>query len=159
MRRPPTSSRRPVKGTAMKALILKLLDKTFWKFILVGIVNTLVGTGIMFLLHSILPESDWAYWVSSAANYVVGSIVSYFLNKYYTFQNKSKSIRTVVRFVINITVCYLLAYGIAKPVMAKILSFTTENLQQKGAMLVGMGLFVILNYLGQRFFAFKEEEE
>ena len=65
-----------------------MLDITFWKFVLVGSVNTLVGTGVMFAAYNLLHLS---YWVSSASNYVVGSIVSYFLNKYFTFQNKERS--------------------------------------------------------------------
>ena len=69
----------------MKEKILKVLDITFWKFILVGIVNTLVGTTVMFTAYNVFHLS---YWISSAANYVVGSIVSYFLNKYFTFQDR-----------------------------------------------------------------------
>ena len=34
-------------------MLRKLLDKTFWKFILVGVVNTLFGTGIMFLFYNV----------------------------------------------------------------------------------------------------------
>ena len=79
-------------------------DVTMIKFILVGIVNTAVGMGTMFICYNFFHLS---YWISSASNYVVGSIVSYFLNKYFTFQNKSKSMKTVVKFIINITVCYL----------------------------------------------------
>jgi hypothetical protein len=30
--------------------------------------------------------------------------------------------------------------------------------QENGAMVAGMGFFVCLNYLGQRFFAFRERE-
>ena len=56
----------------------------------------------------------------------------------------------------NITVCYLIAYGVAKPLVAHVLSGQTVTIQENGAMLVGMVLFVILNYLGQRFFAFKK---
>jgi hypothetical protein len=67
----------------------RLFDRTFWKFILVGIINTLVGTGVMFALYNLLHQS---YWFSSAANYVTGSIVSFFLNKYFTFQNSEHSI-------------------------------------------------------------------
>ena len=72
----------------MKEKIKNMLDITFWKFVLVGIVNTLVGTGVMFAAYNLL---HLTYWVSSASNYVVGSIVSYFLNKYFTFQNKERS--------------------------------------------------------------------
>ena len=41
-----------------------MLDITFWKFVLVGIVNTLVGTGVMFAAYNLLHLS---YWVSSAS--------------------------------------------------------------------------------------------
>ena len=136
-------------------MIKKLLDKTFWKFILVGIINTIVGTGVMFLCYNVL---HFNYWVSSAMNYIIGSIVSYFLNKYFTFQNKQRSWKIVVKFIVNISVCYLIAYGVAKPVVAHILSGQSVTIQENGAMLVGMCLFVGLNYLGQRFFAFKKEE-
>lgn len=136
-------------------MIRKLFDITFWKFILVGIVNTLVGTAVMFGCYNLL---HFSYWVSSAANYVVGSVVSYFLNKNFTFRNKSKDPMVLVRFVVNITVCYLLAYGIAKPLVRRILSGSSVSIQENGAMLVGMCLFVGLNYLGQRFFAFREKE-
>ena len=65
--------------------IQQLLDATFWKFVLVGIVNTAVGTTVMFVAYNAL---HFSYWVSSASNYVIGSIVSYFLNKYFTSKIK-----------------------------------------------------------------------
>ena len=99
----------------MKDKIKNILDVTFWKFVLVGIVNTLVGTAVMFAAYNVLHLS---YWISSASNYVVGSIVSYFLNKYFTFQNKEKSWKQLVKFALNITVCYLVAYGLAKPLVS-----------------------------------------
>ncbi len=135
-------------------MLKKILDKTFWKFILVGIINTLVGTTVMFVSYNVFHLN---YWISSALNYIIGSVVSYFLNKYYTFQDKKKSWKTVAKFILNISVCYLLAYGIAKPLTAMILSGFSKSIQENGAMLVGMGLFVILNYFGQRFFAFKKD--
>ena len=132
-----------------------MIDKTMIRFVLVGIINTLVGTAVMFSFYNIF---HFSYLVSSAANYIVGSVVSYFLNKYYTFENKERNWRIVVRFIINISVCYLLAYGIAKPLVAKLLSSMPVTVQENGAMVVGMGLFVVLNYTGQRYFAFKKSE-
>jgi len=75
----------------------------------------------------------------------------------YTFEVKERSWRFLLRFVLNITVCYLIAYGVAKPLVRSILSGCSVKLQENGAMLVGMGLFVMLNYIGQRFFAFKQD--
>lgn len=137
-------------------IVTKLIDKSLPKFLLVGIVNTIVGTAVMFGLYNL---AGCDYWISSAANYIVGSIVSYFLNKYFTFQNYEKSWKQVGKFVLNITICYLLAYGLAKPAVLWIFSGLSTSLKENIAMLAGMGLFVIFNYLGQRFFAFRESTD
>ena len=117
-----------------------LLDKTFVRFLMVGVVNTLFGTAIMFVFYNVFHLS---YWISSASNYFFGSILSYFLNRYFTFQNRSRGWRTVVRFTVNITVCYLAAYGLAKPLVRWALSGAGKTIQENGAMLVGMCLFVM----------------
>ena len=137
----------------MKEKLQKILDITFWKFVLVGIINTLVGTTVMFVAYNLL---NFSYWVSSASNYVVGSIVSYFLNKYFTFQNNEKSLGQLLKFILNITVCYLLAYGLAKPVVSWILQNQSRSIQDNCSMLVGMGAFVVFNYIGQRLIVFKK---
>ncbi|MBR6951276.1 MAG: GtrA family protein [Oscillospiraceae bacterium] len=137
-------------------MIKKLFDRTFWKFILVGLVNTAIGSGIMFLLYNVFHCS---YWISSAANYVIGSIVSFFLNKNFTFQHKGYNWKVILKFIINIAVCYLIAYGIAKPLAVRILEGQSKNLQENIAMLVGMCIFVGLNYLSQRFIVFKKNKE
>ena len=129
-----------------------LFDKTVIKFLAVGVVNTLVGCGTMFLLYNL---AHCSYWVSSAANYVVGGIVSFFLNKYFTFQSKTWEWSQVWKFTANVTVCYLLGYGLAKPLALHLLAGQAVHVQENAAMLVGMCLYTGLNYLGQRFFAFK----
>ena len=92
----------------------KLIDITALKFILVGMINTLVGTIVMFVLYNVFYAG---YWLSSAANYIVGSVVSSILNKHFTFRNNEKSVFMIVKFVVNISICYLIAYGIEKPVV------------------------------------------
>ena len=134
--------------------IRKVLDITFWKFILVGIANTLFGTAIMFIFYNVCHMS---YWISSASNYVFGSILSYFLNKHFTFQNRNKDKKVVVRFIINITCCYLVAYGAARPIVRLILGGFGKKVQDNCAMLTGMFVLVLLNYIGQRLWAIKEK--
>ena len=128
-------------------------DRTFMKFVMVGVVNTVVGTTIMFVFYNVF---NLSYWVSSASNYFFGSIVSYFLNKHFTFHYREKGFSSMLRFTVNILVCYLLAYGIAKPLMQWILTDFSKSIQENVSMLLGMGLLVVFNYLGQRFFAFKK---
>ena len=132
----------------------KLVDSTIFKFLLVGIFNTLVGCGTMFLLYNL---ANCSYWFSSAANYVVGSIVSFFLNKYFTFKNYEQSWKQIVKFAINVAICYLIAYGAAKPIVFNILRGQSIIMQENVAMFTGMCLYTGLNYFGQRFFAFREE--
>ena len=134
----------------------KFFDPSMLRFLLVGVVNTLVGAGIMFLLYNL---AGCSYWLSSAANYIVGGVVSYFLNKYYTFKNTERSWRQVLRFALNVAVCWLLAYGIAKPLALRLLAGFDEKLQTNAAMLAGLCLYTALNYLGQRFFAFRAMED
>lgn len=138
----------------MKQFLRQFFDIKFWKFLGVGVINTLVGSAVMFLLYNI---AHCGYWFSSAANYVVGSAVSYILNKRFTFENKQSSGRTILRFAVSIAACYLLSYGVAKPLAMRLLSGAPVNIQENLGMLIGMGLYVILNYIAQRFFAFKED--
>lgn len=140
----------------MRKIIASFFDATFLKFILVGVVNTFVGTVIMFFCFNVLA---WSYWISSALNYIVGSIVSYLLNKRYTFQKKGHDWNTLWKFIVNISICYILAYGLAKPLVAWILSGVSTNVQGNMALLVGMILFVGLNYIGQRFWAFSPKKD
>lgn len=72
----------------------------------------------------------------------------------FTFRSDEKAAKTLPRFALNISLCYLLAYGMAKPLAVRILSGASQNLQENVAMLTGMCLFVALNYIGQRFFVF-----
>ena len=134
--------------------LCSVFDVKLIKFILVGLLNTLVGSAIMFGLYNL---ADCSYWFSSAVNYVLTSILSFFLNKYFTFKNKENSFAQIIRFVLNIAVCYVVAYGIAKPLVSIMLTSASVSLRENISMLVGMCLFTGFNYLGQRFFAFKEK--
>ena len=115
--------------------ILSLVDQKLLRFIIVGCINTVVGTAIMFGLYNL---ASCSYWVSSAANYILTSLLSFFLNKYFTFQNKERSWKQVAKFIINIV------------------SGAGQKIQENAAMLAGMCLFTGFNYIGQRMFAFKE---
>ena len=140
----------------MRKIIASFFDATFLKFMLVGVINTLVGTAVMFFCFNVLA---WSYWISSALNYIVGSIVSYLLNKRYTFQQKGHDWNTILKFIVNITICYVLAYGFAKPLVTWMLSGFSTNVQGNIALLVGMVLFVAFNYIGQRFWAFSSKKD
>ncbi len=134
--------------------LLALIDAKLLKFLLVGVVNTLVGDGLSFLLINV---TDIGMWWATAVPTTVASVMSYFLNKHFTFKNTERGWRPALRFGLNIAACYLLAYGIAIPLMQWALSGAAAALRDNIAKLTGMCLFTGFNYLGQRLFAFREK--
>jgi len=135
--------------------IRQLLNKEILTFLVVGVVNTLFGTAIMFVLYNVFGCS---YWVSSFCDYFFGSILSYFLNKHFTFHYQGTDWRSIVKFALNIVVCYLIAYSLALPLTRHVLQdmHFSKAIVENIAMLVGTVLFMVINYIGQKFFAFKK---
>ncbi len=132
-------------------MINKLFDLTMIRFLMVGVINTIVGTGIMFLLYNFVGCS---YWFSSAANYIVGGCISYFLNKFFTFKNRDKSWLQVLKFIATVFFCYFIGFGVAKPVTMWMLNTQPIKVQENIAMCIGMCLYVVLNYFIQKIVVF-----
>ena len=131
--------------------MINMSVQRLYRFIFVGIINTIFGTSVMFCLYNFL---GFSYWISSAANYIFGSILSYILNKRFTFRHKGGVMASGVKFAVNIVVCYFIAYGAAKPAVAWLAVGASVNMRENIAMFTGMCIFTGLNYLGQRFFVF-----
>lgn len=134
----------------------KLLNQ-FITFGLIGVLNTLIGTGVMYAMYNLL---EAGYWISSASNYVVGSIFSYLMNKRFTFRVTERNNTFLIKFIINISICYFMAYGVAKRIITFMLStaLNSEKSIDNISMFLGMILFIILNFCGQKFFVFKKKE-
>ena len=132
----------------------KFLDASIWKFLLVGVGNTLLSMVLMFALEGL------GYWPSTAIAYVAGAVMSFFLNRSFTFRSQETMGRSAVKFALNVAVCYLVAYGIAQPVMELLPQpvFVPAIWWERLTKLVGMGLYTVLNYFGQRFFAFQKQK-
>lgn len=177
----------------MKDFLKKFFDIKFWKFILVGAINTVVGMCVMYGMYFLGDTFNWYgemaasfvdtaalnsaeaakqilamantinFWVSSALNYTLTSILSYILNKNITFKSKGNTGRSLFRFIINIAVCYLISYGLARPltswVMTTYFPTVSDKMTEYITMFVGMVFFTACNYIGQRFFAFKPKKE
>lgn len=131
-----------------------IFDRSFLTFLIVGVVNTLFGTAVMLVLYNVFGCS---YWVSSFCDYLLGSILSYFLNKRFTFHYRGTDWGSIARFALNIVVCYLLAYSLALPLTKHALQsmHLSKPVVENVAMLVGTALFMVINYAGQKFFAFR----
>lgn len=136
---------------------MRIFDRSLILFLVIGVGNTLISFVIMQAMYAL----GWGgYWLSSAFAFAVTSVLSFIFNKKYSFRNRDSIKNTAWRFALVIAVCYLLAYSAARPATIWLLNKLAPGdilpvSNDQIAMLVGQVLFTGLNYLGQRFFAFK----
>jgi putative flippase GtrA len=131
---------------------------SFVRFIIVGIVNTIVGLSCMYLfLHAV----GLSYWIATFLGNSLGACVSYFLNRNFTFRSQNSVTKSAFRFVIVILCCYFISYDLGKNVVAWVLksnAIFNEKLTTDLAVLVGTGLYTVLNYFGQKLFVFPKKK-
>ena len=123
-------------------------------FGIVGVMNTLIGWIIMAGLYNL---AHFNYWLSSGISYFVGSVYSYYMNSKLTFKVENKDKWLPWRFALNIIVCYAIAYGVAKPTVKHLLAAQPIVIVENVAMLLGMCLFIVMNFFGQKLFVFRKK--
>lgn len=132
------------------------LNSDLSRFIIVGAINTLLGALLMILFYNL---TVLGYWGSSALSYILASLFSFFANKNFTFKSGVGYAKSAAKFVLNIAVCYIIAYLAAKPFIFYILkgfnADISNNIMEQIAMLVGILFFTVMNYFGQKFIVFK----
>ena len=139
----------------MKAFLLKYKDfiMEVIHFGLVGVINTLMGWVIMAVLYNLVHMN---YWLSSGISYFIGSVFSYHANSRVTFKVENKDRGLPWRFAVNIIVCYLIAFSVAQPLMEKILAAQPKVIVDNVAMFLGMCMFIVMNFFGQKIFVFRK---
>ena len=122
-------------------------------FGMVGVINTLMGWIIMAVLYNLIHMN---YWLSSGISYFIGSVFSYHANGKLTFKVENKDKGLPWRFAVNIIVCYLIAFGVAQPLVESVLASQPKVIVDNVAMVLGMGFFIVMNFFGQKLFVFKK---
>lgn len=132
----------------------KLLGNSFFRFLLVGVGNTLLSAAITFGLYNL---AHWHPVLSSAVAYVAGAVMSFFLNRFFTFHSEEDLKKSAVKFAINVAVLWILTTPFLQPLLANALqSVFVERWANNISLVLCMGLYTVLNYFGQRFFAFRK---
>ena len=140
----------------MKALFIKHKDfiMEVIHFGMVGVINTLMGWVIMAVLYNLIHMN---YWLSSGISYFIGSVFSYHANSRLTFKVENKDKWLPWRFALNIIVCYL-AVSVAQPLVKKVLAARPTVIVDNVAMVLGMCIFIVMNFFGQKLFVFRKTE-
>lgn len=123
-------------------------------FGMVGVMNTLLGWGIMAVLYNLVHLN---YYLSSGISYFIGSVFSYHANGKLTFKVENKDKWLPWRFALNIIVCYAVAFGVARPLVRYLLASQPLVIVDNVAMIVGMGIFIFMNFFGQKLFVFRKK--
>jgi putative flippase GtrA len=132
-------------------------NKSFIRFLLVGILNTCIG---LILIYSLLHFTS--YWTATFIGNSMGALVSFYLNRSFTFRSQSSLLKSAIKFFGVTLVCYFIAYKISLVVISYalgLLHIDNKNLVENVSVLFGMGTYTILNYLGHRSFTFAKRGE
>lgn len=127
-------------------------------FGMVGVINTLMGWVIMAVLYNLIHMN---YWLSSGISYFIGSVFSYHANGKLTFkvEDEDRDKALPWRFAINIIVCYLVAFSVAQPLVEKVLASQPAVIVDNVAMILGICIFIVMNFFGQKLFVFRKTKK
>ena len=126
----------------------------FVRFLMVGVMNTIVGLTSTYLLLHI---AGLSYWPATFLGNSVGAVVSYFLNRSFTFRSKSAVFESMPRFVAVILFCYFASYMLGRNLVEWILgvSLLSAGIKTDVAVFISTGIYTVMNYLFQKIFVFK----
>lgn len=114
-----------------------------FKFILVGVLNTVLGYGtfLIFLGYT-------SYIVSLIIAHIVGVLNSFIWNKYWTFRSNESRINEFIKF----NFLYVI-YFIVNAIILMIL-VNNFNLSPQKAQLIALPLLTMVSFAGQKYWSF-----
>ena len=140
----------------------------FTKFVLVGVMNTLVDLVILNIETSLSSVREGSgYAIQKGVSFLAAVTFSYFVNKHWTFQDRSKEEEgkkfsqfffvSIIGMAINVTVATLMVtYG--KPVINPMLNmpFLSDQIWVNIGALSGTAIGLVWNFIGYKFWVFKK---
>jgi putative flippase GtrA len=119
------------------------------KYLLVGIINTIVGYGIIFFLMflGVSPE------ISNIVGYAVGISVSYVLNKIYTFQSKAHPKKEFPKFVLSLLASYTLNF------LTLVLCIHILKINPYISQIISGAVYTVSGFVFLKYFAFRGSKD
>ncbi len=120
--------------------------KQFFRFLTVGVLNTLLGYGVIFAcmyLLNISPES------SNVTGYAVGLVASYVLNRKYTFNSKQNRRNEILRFLAVFVVAYSSNFAVLIFLIHKV------GINEGASQLLAGLVYVGVSYCMNKYYVFK----
>ena len=130
-------------------------DNELVKFLIVGVLNTIIGASIMFVAYNFLGLN---YWISTSLNYILAGTFSFFANKKFTFKSEGKTFQKIILFIITLIFGYFVAFYLSKQITFFI-DISNKKLKENISMLLGMVIYTVLNFIFQKKIVFRKEGE
>ncbi len=120
---------------------------TLIRYLLVGVLNTLVGLGVIYMAMYFL-QMDIAS--SNAFGYTIGIMVSFALNKKWTFDSQDHVVYSFLRYLLVLLVAYVTN-------LATVL-FANSHFDLNPYLSQALGIipYTTIGFLGSRYFAFRD---
>ena len=143
--------------TFMNKLISFFLNKEFMIFLLIGFFNTIFAMVITYSLYNLF---HLGYYISSFTGTFCAAVLGYFLNRKFAFSSDSKILSSMIKFFTVILICYFIAFTLTHKLFLYIFSMLDLGLSisiiEQIAILFAQILFTLLNFTGQKLWAFKK---
>ncbi len=131
-------------------------DRSLGIFLIIGGLNTIISYILSFTLNI---YAGWGLFAATATAYALCSVPSFYFNRRFSFKSSAPLGQSILRFSVIITVCFLLSYTLNNLFMpwAHASWFPSMgNIPYTLIRLLGIQVvFTMLNYIGQRLWAFK----
>jgi putative flippase GtrA len=127
-------------------MIQKNTVEQFIKFVVVGVLSTMVNYGLFYIL---LTYSHLDYKIASAIGFIAGVCAGFLLNKSWTFSNDSEAGKYVFK--------YFILYTVSLAVSLLFLKITVEkfNIDARVANVLSIGITTVINFIGTKWMVFK----
>lgn len=127
--------------------------KQFIIFCGVGSINTVVGLAVILVLSEM---AGVHYILANFLGYGAGLILGFFLHKNITFKGQSDPTRSRSEFI-KFVVVFAIAYSVQ--LLGLIFMVRILGIYEPLAQILAIGIYTILNYLGNRLITFQLKQE
>lgn len=124
--------------------------KQFFRFLTVGVFNTILGYCVIFAcmyLADMSPES------SNIIGYSIGLIASYLLNKYYTFNSKQNQRYELIRFL----AVFIFAY--ASNFLVLVVLIHTFGVHDGVSQILAGVVYITVAFIMNKYYVFKPSND
>jgi putative flippase GtrA len=133
----------------IKSMIIRLLQRQEFRFLMVGGINTAVGYGT----YALFVFLGFDYLLAFTIATIVGVVNSYLWNRFFTFRSSSKALSEMTRFAL----VYLVSFCVGLLFLKVIVGWLGINQYLAG--ILNIMMTTAISWFGHKNFSFKTKED